>query len=105
MKVELYYFESCPSYLVALENTLAALRIEGLPEDVALIAVESDADAQTKRLIGSPTIRINGVDIEGPEAEEKGYGYGCRIYSNNGSGAGWPSVEKVRLALQRPRAT
>jgi len=102
MKVELYYFDSCPSYLRALENTREALRLEGLPEDVALIAVESAADAQAKRFIGSPTIRINGVDVEGPEAEDNGYGFGCRIYADGGSTTGWPSVEKVRQALTRP---
>ena len=53
MKVELFYFDSCPSYLKALENTREALRLERLPENVELIAVESDADAQAKRFIGS----------------------------------------------------
>lgn len=101
MKVELYYFDGCPSYVKAIKNVREALRLEGLPEDVALIGVESDADAQAKRFIGSPTIRINGVDVEGPKAEEKGYGFGCRIYANNDSNAGWPSVEKVRQALHR----
>ena len=101
MKIELYYFEGCPSYLKAIENVREVLRLEGRPEDVALISVESDADAQAKRFIGSPTIRINSVDVEGPEAEEKGYGFGCRIYANNGSSAGWPSVEKVRKALSQ----
>ncbi len=99
MNIELYYFDGCPSYLKAIENVREALRLEGLPEDVALIPVESDADAQAKRFIGSPTVRINGVDLEGPEAEDRGYGYGCRIYADNGSSAGWPSVEKVRKAL------
>ncbi len=100
MKVELFYFDGCPSYLKALDNLGAALRLEGLPEDVALISVESDADAQAKRFIGSPTIRIDGVDVEGPQADEKGYGYGCRIYADNETSAGWPSVEKMRQALQ-----
>jgi len=104
MKVELFYFDSCPSYLKALENTREALRLERLPENVELIAVESDADAQAKRFIGSPTVRINGVDVEGPEADEKGYGFGCRIYANTGSTAGWPSVGKVRRALQSASA-
>ena len=49
--------------------------------------------------IGSPTIRIDGVDVEGSEAEQKGYGYGCRVYGDNGKIAGWPSVEKIRGAL------
>ena len=101
MKIELFYFDNCPSYQKALENTREALRLEGLPENVELIAVEHDADAQAKRFIGSPTIRIDGVDVEGPEAEGQGYGVGCRIYVNNGSSVGWPSVEQIRRALAR----
>ena len=99
MKLELYYFGDCPSYKRALKNVREALRLEGLPEDVALIRVESEADAQEKRFIGSPTIRIHGVDVEGAVAEEKGYGYACRVYADNGKSAGWPSIEKIREAL------
>ena len=101
MKIELYYFEDCPSYPKALDNVRQALKFEGLSADIALIPVASDVEAQAKRFIGSPTIRIDGVDVEGPQADEKGYGFGCRIYADNGSSAGWPSVEKVRLALRR----
>lgn len=101
MKIELYYFEGCPSYPKALDNVRQALQLEGLSEETALIPVASDAEAQAKQFIGSPTIRIDGMDVEGPQADEKGYGFGCRIYADNGSSAGWPSVEKVRLALRR----
>ena len=101
MKVELYYFDNCPSYPKAIANLREALRLEGLPEEVTLVPVESEADAQAKRFIGSPSIRIDGVDVEGTAAEEQGYGFACRIYADNGSSAGWPSVEKVRLGLRR----
>ena len=101
MKIELYYFAGCPSYAKALDNVQQALQLEGLSEEIALIPVASEAEAQAKQFIGSPTIRIDGVDVEGPQADEKGYGFGCRIYADNGSSAGWPSVEKVRLALRR----
>ena len=99
MKLELYYFDGCPSYKQAAENLRKALRLEGLGEHVAMVPVESDADAQAKRFIGSPTMRIDGVDVEGFEAEGNGYGYGCRVYGDNGKTAGWPSVEKIRGAL------
>ena len=99
MKVELYYFDGCPSYKQAVDNLRKALRLEGFSEDIAMVPVESDADAQAKRFIGSPTIRIDGVDVEGSDAEEKGYSYACRVYGNNGETAGWPSVEKIRGAL------
>ena len=64
-----------------------------------MVEVASEEDAQRKRFIGSPTIRIDGVDLEGPEAEAKGYGYGCRVYSSHGGFAAWPSVERIRYAL------
>ena len=35
--------------------------------------VTDAADARTKRFLGSPTIRIDGVDVEGQEAETRGY--------------------------------
>ena len=100
MKTELYYFDGCPSYQRALANLKEALRLEGLPEDVAMIHVDGPDDAQAKSFIGSPTIRIDSVDVEGPDAEKKGYGHGCRIYSENGGSAGWPSVQRIRLALR-----
>ncbi len=105
MKIQLYYFDDCPSYQKALDNLKEALRSQELPQEVEMIPVTSEDDAQAKRFIGSPTIRLNGIDIEGPEAEEKGYGYGCRIYAENGRGGGWPSVERIRQALQAARST
>ena len=100
MKIKLYYFDDCPSYKKAVENLEEALRLEGLQQDIEMVPVTSEADAQAKRFIGSPTIRIDGVDIEGPEADNQGYGYGCRIYSENGGSAGRPSVERMRYALR-----
>ncbi len=99
MKVELYYFDGCPSWKQALENLERALREEGITAEIEIIRVESEADAKAKRFIGSPTIRIDGVDLEGPEAEEKGYGFGCRVYSYAGRYAPFPSVEQIRAAL------
>jgi hypothetical protein len=100
MKIELFYFGGCPSYIQAANNVREALRLEGIAEDVVLVPVENESDAQAKRLIGSPTVRIDGRDLEGAEAEERGYGLGCRIYEDEHSIAGWPSVALVRRALQ-----
>ncbi len=99
MKTELFFFDDCPSYVRAADNLKEALRMEGLPVVLEWVKVTSDEDARQKRFIGSPTIRFDGVDLEGPEAESKGYGYGCRVYSSDGGLAGWPSVEQIRSAL------
>ena len=103
MKATLYYFTDCPSYTTALENLKEALRREGLPEDVETIAVADGDEARAVRFLGSPTIRFNGVDVEGPEAESAGYGYGCRVYAGGVGTTGWPSVRRIQKALQRER--
>ena len=81
MNVQLFYFDGCPSYLPALDNLNEALRLEGLSETVEMILVTTDADAHAKRLIGSPTVRVDGVDLEGREAEARGFALGCLAIS------------------------
>jgi len=100
MTIELLYFADCPSFPRAAENLEEALRREGLTHTVRMTEVVSAEDAIGKRFLGSPSIRIDGVDVEGPEAEGKVYGYGCRVYARDGSLNGWPSVEQIRAALR-----
>lgn len=101
MRVELYYLTGCPSYEPTLENLRSALRAEALSEDIEHITVDSEADAQAMQFLGSPTVRIDGVDLEGPADEERGYTYRCRVCLDAGEQAGWPSVTLVRKHLIR----
>ena len=103
MNTQLFYFDDCPCYQKALDNLNEALRSEGVAAQVQMMRVASEQNARAKRFIGSPAIRIDGMDIEGPEAEEKGHGFACRIYSQDGRSAGWPSVDAIRKALRRAR--
>jgi hypothetical protein len=103
MKIELYYFKGCPSFERAAANLNDALRVENVLESIETVEITSEEEAKRKRFIGSPTIRIDGVDLEGPDAEAKGYGYGCRVYSDEDRMSGWPSVGQIRRALQAAR--
>ena len=103
MEVQLFYFDGCPSYEQALANVNDALRAEGLPETVEMVPVISDEDAQAKSFLGSPTIRVDGADLEGADADAGRYGCGCRVYEGDGGNVGWPSVARVRQSLQRAR--
>jgi len=49
------------------------------------------------RFLGSPSIRVNGRDIEG-RVDASEYGLKCRIYQDTGSGV--PSEVVLREALQ-----
>lgn len=69
--VEILYFEGCPNHEPAralVERTSAALGIE---TELRLVEVGDDASARRHRFLGSPTIRVNGRDID-PAAARAG---------------------------------
>jgi hypothetical protein len=72
MRIEVLYFEGCPNYLPAVERLRAVLSQEGLPLGVELIEVKEEAAAKELRFIGSPTIRVNGLDIGGGFSRRNG---------------------------------
>ncbi len=100
MKIKLLYFDGCPSYEYALRNLREAIAEEAMDTIVELINVTSPEQAERLRFLGSPTIQIDDVDLEGPEAVNAGVGYGCRVYGDDGQMRGWPSKEQIRAALR-----
>ena len=99
--IELFYFDDCPSWERALENLEEAMRLEGVNIPIQKVLVTSSEDAKTKRFLGSPTIRIDGVDLDGPEADKREFMLGCRIYPEGDQTVGWPSVDAIRRAIKR----
>lgn len=104
MRVELLYWDGCPSHPQALADLRAAMTELGLdPETVEVREVGDEEQAQRERFIGSPTIRIDGVDIAEPGAEP--FGLTCRIYHRrDGRVSPTPDPADVRDALTRARA-
>jgi hypothetical protein len=101
MKVELLWWEGCPSYPETLEDLTRVLREEGLDADVELVEVETDEQAHTERFPGSPTVRIDGVDAL-PPGEGEPFSLTCRIYRlRDGRISPTPDPEDLRDALRR----
>lgn len=63
MKIELLYFDGCPSWMSALKNLHTALKANGLDVFVELVQVIDIDDATRKKFLGSPSFRINGIDL------------------------------------------
>jgi hypothetical protein len=75
-RVELLYVEGCPGRRV-LEARLRELVPQATLE---LRCIASDEDARRARFLGSPTVRVDGRDVEpGAEARED-FGLKCRLY-------------------------
>jgi hypothetical protein len=99
MRVELLFWAGCPSYPKALSDLRGALAETGLDPDCVIVSeVKSDSDAAVERFVGSPTIRIDGVDVQPPRDEP--VGLTCRVYSRrDGRISPTPDPADLRDAL------
>jgi hypothetical protein len=99
MRVELLFWEGCPSHPKALSELRAEMADAGLdPNAVILREVHTDSDAEREHFVGSPTIRIDGVDIQPPNGEP--FGLTCRVYHRrDGRISPTPDPADVREAL------
>lgn len=100
MKIELLYFEGCPSFQPTLSLLQQVLDEEKISSKVQTINVESEASAIEYRFLGSPSIRVDGQDIEMAAQTATDLGMKCRIYDNNGVPSGVPAKSKIREALR-----
>jgi hypothetical protein len=104
MKVELLWWEGCPSYPETLADLEQTLGEEGIDTEVEMVEVESDESARRERFPGSPTIRIDGEDIF-PPAETEPHSLTCRVYRlRDGRPSPTPDPEDLREAIRRCHA-
>jgi hypothetical protein len=97
MKIEVLYVPGCPNYRPALERIQKVLESESLRADIERIPVSSEVAAKALEFPGSPTIRVNGTDVE--PNHKNATGLACRLYPNSGV----PSEKMLRIALSRAK--
>jgi hypothetical protein len=102
VKIELLWWDGCPSFEEALAELQAVLREEGRdPDAVEVIQIESDEQAERERFPGSPTIRIDGEDAL-PAGDGEPVGLTCRVYRlRDGRPSPTPDPEDLRDAIRR----
>ena len=96
MKVEILYFDGCPTYLEAERVLRKVLAREDA--EVELVAVNTDEEAERLRFPGSPTIRVDGEDLF-PVPERAEYALGCRMYATPEGLKGSPTAGMLKEAL------
>jgi len=101
VKVELLYFDGCPNHdvlLPRLRELLAAADAEG---KIELRRIESADVVERERFLGSPTVRINGEDVDPGAAERTDFGLKCRLFATPEGLRGVPADEWVLAAARR----
>ena len=102
LRVELLAVEDC-AHLERAQRDLETVLRKGIIEvPIQVIYVTSQDDAEFLGFQGSPTIRINGEDVD-PQPELP-IALGCRLYrASEGGLVGSPPIELIRAALEAHR--
>ena len=100
MTIEVLYFEGCPNHKPTVERLREVLRDEGVSARMIETEVLDQATAQAVGFLGSPTVKIDGVDVEPDARASRAYGVACRTYRNGGKREGLPSKDMIRAAVR-----
>jgi len=101
-RVELLYFDGCPGHdrLLPMVRRLAG---EG-GANLTCRGIETPEGAEAERFLGSPTVRVNGRDVDPTAAAREDFGIKCRLYrSENGDHSPPPPEHWIRDALEAAR--
>lgn len=103
-KIELLWWEGCPSWERALARLREAMdELDLDPDAVEVREVDTTEAAAREEFVGSPTIRVNGVDVQSP-GEAEPTGLTCRVYRRRDGGISpLPDPEDLREALASTR--
>jgi hypothetical protein len=99
MRIDVLYFDECPNHLPTVERINTILREAGCRAELREVLVPDLETAQRVNFLGSPTVRVNGIDIEPMAQNRNEFGLMCRRYIG-----GIPSHDLIRDAIRSASA-
>ena len=103
MKVEILYFAGCPNHRPAVESVSGILRQESVAAELLEIEIKDLDTAHAMGFLGSPSIRIDGRDVEPNVRSSRAFGLTCRTYIDEGVRAGVPPSDIIRAAVKEAK--
>ena len=100
-RIEILTFEGCPNRDRAIELVSRVTGERALEADVRVIEVRDAEAARRTRFLGSPTIRVDGHDIEPGADARTDYALSCRIFRTGSGMSGQPEERWLLDALAR----
>jgi hypothetical protein len=99
MRIELLWFDGCPNHESVRNTVERVLASRGLdPGLIESVRVDTTAAIGTQ-FPGSPTVRVDGRDIE-PDFRDPGtYALSCRVYATARGLRGQPETDWIEQAI------
>lgn len=98
-RVEILYFEGCPNHEPARVLVERLARQLGIEPEIEFVEVADPDAAVALRFLGSPTVRVDGLDVEPGAEERRDFALSCRIYRGERGVSEQPDERWVRKAL------
>lgn len=98
--ISILLVNGCPGAVFAEKYINDIIAKEGIDADVNFLFIDNDKDAGKLRFIGSPTIRVNGVDVEKGFKDTGAFGINGRTYQIDGKPSNHPSKSMIEAAIK-----
>ncbi len=102
MDIQVLYFDGCPHHAPTVALIKQVVATLGMDTQIEEVEVTSREDAVSKRFLGSPTVLVNGVDIDPRAHDRTDYGLSCRVYHGMD---GVPSASLLQAAFEAAQQT
>jgi len=100
VRVEIVAREDCPNRDMAIIVVERVVDEIGVPAEIEVVDVVDDEEAAEYRVLGSPTVLVDGRDVD-PEPMYDAFSADDRLYRTPRGPCGWPEAEWIRDALLR----
>lgn len=97
--IKFLFTPGCENTEPALALLREVLKWGKCPAEVTVRSIETEADAIKYHFRGSPTILIDGVDIEGPSRSHLDKRPSCRVFGLRAGQSGVPDASVIKQAL------
>jgi hypothetical protein len=99
VKIELFKIPGCSGADIAYDRLRDVLDKLGICETIRTIEIATEEQARRLRFPGSPTLRVDGVDVDPSDDRSARYAVACRLYKGSGSSDNAPSVAAIGRSL------
>jgi len=104
MTIEVLYFDGCPNHEKLLTHLPLLLKHEGVTAEIVLLNIPDADSAAKERFLGSPTVRLNGRDVDPGACQRDDYGLKCRLYHTPSGLSGLPLDQWILDAIAAHQA-
>lgn len=95
-QIDILYFDGCPNHQPTTELVCDVVRTLGVDAKIRQVEVCDPNDVARLRFFGSPTVQVNGLDVDPGVRGRVDYSFSCRMYGRSGS----PPRSLIETALR-----